>query len=213
MQQDNYISLIVLLVLFIIYLICKINRFNIEKEKKEYVCEIIHGHWQFDHYHKNYNFAYLEMLQGCLKVADSYKFRKDDEKQVMKIFEEFKKNMSEKYFSNRIGLPKTKYLISNDDFLMYHLYLFLNDKYYSIFFCDEPMHKEKVSYKINDCGETDSTYSVTEFAIVVFKLLYIAYMYCKNSKTLNSKGENFMNEKWIEELIDTKTIRILCYRP
>lgn len=199
--------------IFIIYLITKQHKNEIEKQKKEYVCEIIHGDWQIDHYHKNYNFAYLEMLQGHLKVADSYKFRKDDEKQVMKIFEEFKKNLSEKYFSNRIYLPKTKYELNSDTFLMYSLYMFLDERYYSTFFCEEPMHKETIARTDYKGDGYSATYEVTEFAIVVFKLLYTSYIYCKNSKTLNPKGDFFKNETHIEELISTKKFSISYYRP
>lgn len=203
----------VYLIIFIIYLINKQHKIGIEKMKKDYVCEIIHGDWQIDHYHKNYNFSYFEMIQGQLKLADEYKFRKGDEKKVMKIFEDFKNNLSEEYFSNRIDLPKTKHVLKSDTFLMYSLYMFLDKRYFFNFLCEEPMHKETITRKNYNGDGYNATYTATEFAIVVFKLLYTSYIYCKNNKAINPKGEYFNNETYIEELINTQQISISCYSP
>jgi hypothetical protein len=201
------------LILFIVYLICKQHKLGTEKRKKEYVCQIIHGDWQIDHYHTDYNFSYFEMIQRHLKVADKYKFTKNDEKQVMRVFEEFKNNLSEEYFSNRIGLPKTKFVLDNNTFLFYSLYIFLDKKYCSTCFCENPMHKETITLEYYSTDGYCGTYTVTEFAIVVFKLFYTSYIFCKNSKILNPKGEFFKNESHIEKLIDTQKISIACYRP
>ena len=206
-------SLMICMVLLIVYLIDKLNKFNIEKNKKDYVSRIIHGDWQIDHYYYDYRFDYFEMIQRQLNLADEYKLTKDNKEQVVKILKEFKKNLSEKYFSNRIHLPKTKHHIDNDTFLTYSLYLFLDERYCSTFFCEEPMHKETITHKSSDGGGYSATYSVTEFAITVFKLLYISYMYCKKSETLNPKGTFFKNEKHIEKLISTKEISVICHRP
>ena len=75
------------------------------------------------------------------------------------------------------------------------------------------MHKETITHKNYDGDGYSTTYLVTEFAIIVFKLLYISYMYCKNSKTLNPERKFFDNEKYIEELIDTKKLSVSVYRP
>lgn len=185
-----------------------------EKEKKEYAGRVIHGDWQIDHYYQSYNFDYLKTIEGQLELSSEYKLKKHDKEQVVKILQEFKKDLSEKYFSDRLGLPKTKYYATkNDDFLMYSLYLFLDKRYYHSFFCEEPMHKETIEYKNYDDDGYTATYSVTEFAITVFKLLYVSYMYCKNSKVLNPEAKFFDNEKHIEELITTKKISVSCYRP
>ena len=200
----------VYLFLLLIYFISKLNKFNIERDKKECVGQIIHGDWQIDRFHINYDF---EMVQRQLQLADEYTLFKDDKEQVTKILDAFKNDLSEKYFSNRIGFPKTRFSIDSATFLMYFLYLFLDKRYCSTFFCEEFMHKETVAYESYPDNGYKATYSVTEFAVVVFKLLYISYMYCKNSSTLNPKGEFFNNEKQIEKLITTKTITVMCYRP
>lgn len=212
-HNDLFISMIFLMILLIVYLIDKLNKFNIEKDKKYCAGKIIHGDWQIDHYHIDYDFYYFEMIQNQLKLADKYKLDRSDKEQVMKIFKEFQNDLSEKYFSNRVGLPKTKYHIDKDTFLMYSLYLFLDERYCSTFFCEEPMHKETITHESSDGGGYSATYSVTEFAIIVFKLLYISYVYCKNSEPLNPEGKFFNNEKHIEELINTREISISCYRP
>lgn len=203
----------VYLILFIIYLIYKESNLRIEKRKKEYVCKIIHGDWQIDHYHVNYNFSYFETMQRHLELPEKYKFTQNDEKQVIRVFKEFKKILSEKYYSNRIDLPKTKYTLDTDTFLFYSLYIFLDKRYCSPYFCGEPMHKETIAHEYYSINDYRGTYKVTDFAIVVFKLLYTSYIYCKNSKTLNPKGDFFKNESLIEELIDTQKISIICYIP
>lgn len=212
-KETEFLLYLTIAIIIIIYFVDKFKKFNIEKEKKLYVSRIIHGDWQIDHYHIDYDFYYFEMVQRELKLADTYKLTKDDKEQVTKIFAAFKNDLSEKYFSDRIGLPKSKLRINFDTFLMYYLYLFLDKGYCSSFFCEEPMHKETITHKSYPDDGYDATYSVTEFAVVVFKLLYISYMYCKNSTVLNPNGKIFNNEKHVEELIDTKTISIMCYRP
>lgn len=211
----QYIFVYIALLFF--YLLDKIRKYGVEKQKKEYVSNIIHGDWQIDHYYINYNFDFFEMIQRELDLTNKYRLNNDDKEQVEKIFEEFKKDLSEKYFSNRISLPKTKFAINNDTFLMYSLYLFLDNKTCATFFCEEPMQKKIITQKYYGEGpfyySYDATYSITEFATVVFKLLYISYMYCKNSTSLNPKGNYFKNEKWIEDVIDTQKISIMVYPP
>lgn len=210
------ISIICILLIVSCCLIVKLNEFDFEKKKKRFVGQIIHGDWQIDHFHiNNYDFSYFEIIQKKLNLSDVYSLNNGDKEQVIKIIEAFKKNLSEKYFSDRLVLPKPKYRISDNEFLMLSLYLFLDENTSSTYFCKEPMHKNTVAYKSYGFNEYDATYSVTEFAIIVYKLLYIAYVYCQNSEALNPKGNIFnnANKEYIEKLINTETICISCYRP
>jgi hypothetical protein len=214
--MEYIFEILVLLVLLIVYLLYKLNKFDIEKEKKYYVGRIIHGDWQIDHYCQSCNFDYLMMIEGKLELSNEYKLKKEDKEQVTKILAEFKKDLSEKFFSARVALPKTKYYAINYyDFWMFSLYIFLDENTGGSLFCDEMMYKETITYKSYgyDSREYDATYSITDFAIIAFKLLYLSYMYCKNSKTLNPKGENFDNEQYIENIINTKKISIMHYKP
>ena len=137
-----------------------------------------------------------------------------DKKYVIEIIEEYQKDIMRSYFKGHMKLIKSKYAVSGKDYFLIALCGFLKDHQCDDKFLGHDMRKERLEYKhYGDWGGPcyDATYSLTDFAVVFNKLYYITYMYCKNSKITNPNGNCFSNEKFIQEILDTKQIQVSRY--
>lgn len=153
---------------------------------------------------------YVERAQT--NIADEYRIADEAEWEMIgDIFGTFKKDLNEQMFADRLIIPKTKYLISGEDYFMLSLVSYLKNHQCDGMFIGHNMHEKNISYK--DYGSWggrlyEATYVLTKFAVVFNKLYYIAYCYCKNSKSINPDGKSFYSENGIEEIISSKTISI-----
>ena len=130
------------------------------------------------------------------------------------IIEHFQKILVQNYFNGTLSVPKSKYVISGEDFFMFKLSSFLEKHQCDDTFIGHDMYRDKISYTAYGSwgGQLyDATYSITEFAAVYHKLYYISYLVCRNSEIFNQNGDAFQNGDSIKEILDTNQIKISRY--
>ena len=154
--------------------------------------------------------AYIKNAQ-IKSLAKEYHISGDEEWAFVKeILEEYQRDLIQSYFKGHLSLMKSKYEIDGEVYFMFSLYAFLSEHQCEYEFLGHDMHKERLEYKhYGDWGGPlfDAKYEQTDFAVVLHKMHYVTYMYCRESEIL----KNFVpewNEKILKEILDTKQIQI-----
>lgn len=127
------------------------------------------------------------------------------------ILSSFQKQLTQEYFLNILRLPKTKYEIDGKTYFMGTLLNYLQEHQCDSVFIGNNMHEKRIEYKeYGTWGKKlyDATYIITDFSVILHKLYYITYIFCKNSKIFNPNGNLFYNEHAIENIIDSGQISI-----
>lgn len=117
--------------------------------------------------------AHLKNAQLHSNVSEQYRIAGDEEWQTAKdIIEIYQKNLTKSYFENRLWALKSIYGISGKDYFMFMLYVYL---------CE---------------------HEVSGHNVVLHKMHYITYMYCKESLILQ-KNVPAWNESRLKEIVDS----------
>lgn len=154
--------------------------------------------------------AYLKNAQ-IKHLSQEYHISGDDEwKSAKVILDEYQKDLTQSYFKGKLIVIKSKYVISGECYFMASLYAFLSEHQCDYEFLSHDMHKERLEYnRYGDWGGPlyDAKYEQTDFAIVLHKMHYITYMYCKEDERLKGFVPAW-NEENLKEILDTKQIQI-----
>ena len=205
------ISIIILSISVLVYLVIKKHKENTkEKELKEVVawCASSNSNTFRDNIHL---WEYLSNAQIKLNLPHEYCISTDDWELTKEILQAFQNDVTQRFFINQISLPSSKYVISHETYFMYLLQDYCARHQCDYEFLGHNMHKETIEYKsYGSWGAAlyDAIYSLTDFAIVVHKIYYISYMYCKNSSSLNPNGERWLNEHLIENVIHSRQLSV-----
>lgn len=150
---------------------------------------------------------YVSNAQNHCKLAEQYRISTDEEWQyVREILEEFKKDLSSNYFDGALrAVIKSKYVITEELYFMFALCDFLTRHQCDYDFIGHNMHDKILDHKSYGNLTFSATYLVSDFAMVFNKLLYVAYVSCKNHKGI---GEYYDNEGYIEEILKTKELGV-----
>lgn len=155
---------------------------------------------------------YISNAQIDEKISKDYSISNEAEWNIAKeIITYYQKYLTQLYFTNRLTLPKSKYVIPGVHYFMYTLQAYLELHQCDYTFYGHEMHKETISQKNYGSwgGQLfDAIYALSDYSLVFHKLYYISYVFCKHSKIFNPKGEMFNNEKVIEMIIDSKQISL-----
>lgn len=210
--MTEYIVISVVLVCILVYVIIKKGTDNArEKKLKEVVawCATDNSNIFRCNLHL---WEYISKAQIKLNLLPEYRISTDEEWIFSKdIIKGFQKDVTQKYFSNQLSIPTSKYVISEETYFMYLLQTYLKQHQCDYDFLGYDMHKETISHKsYGSWGGPlyDATYALTDFAVVLHKLYYISYMHCKNSSPLNPNGEYWSNEHSIEDIIDSRQLSV-----
>jgi hypothetical protein len=122
-----------------------------------------------------------------------------------KILDAYRDHIAHTYFSDDIGIPKGMRSILGRDYFMMTLCSFLHKHRCESYFLGERMHSKRLLCKEYDYGGCDAEYALSDFGIVFYKLYYISYLSCKNSKVVNRDGI-YSHENNIKKIIDTAQI-------
>ena len=156
--------------------------------------------------------AYILNAQIKLSLPQEHRISGSVETDYMKeILAEYQRDLSQSYFKGHLKVIKSKYAVSGEHYFMYTLQRFLEGHQCDYEFLGHDMRKKRLEYKrYGDWGGPlyDSTYSLTDFAIVYHKLYYIAYLFCKNSKITNPNGDTYQDDEFLKEILDTQQIQI-----
>jgi hypothetical protein len=154
----------------------------------------------------------IRRAQQIDTIDAKYKIVEDDDfKLVRAIVEEYQKNITRLYFRDTLGLPKTKYVISETDYFMAAFHDFLSEHSAESEFMGRDMYSERKDYKSYEGDGYRATYVMSEFGILYYKLFYITHMYCKQSVVYQNKVAGW-EEKNIKAVLDTNEIEISFFR-
>lgn len=199
----------ILLVGVIYLLIKKIGELSREKELKKYVAWCVSNNstiyrCSLDLWHYVYN--------AQNDITEEYRISSDEEWETVKeILRGFCQELTQDYFYGRLNLPKTKYTLWEHEYFMLSLVPYLDAHQCDSVFLGHEMHEKRLSYKAYGQwgGQLyDAEYSLTDFAITMNKLYYIAYMYCKKNSTINPTGDLYRSAAGLEKIISGKTMKI-----
>ena len=144
--------------------------------------------------------SYISNAQIKFKLPQEYRISGDDEWDYAKeILEEYQKDLIQSYFKGHLKLIKSKYEVRGEDYFMCSLYAFLSEHQCDYEFLGHDMHSDRLN------TGSPTTYAQTDFAIVLHKMHYITYMYCRGNEILRSLVPEW-NEKNLKEILDTKQI-------
>lgn len=119
------------------------------------------------------------------------------------------------YFNEELYIPKLKFRgIWEEQCFMFWLQTHMQKHECDSHFLGRDLHAKTLDYKSYGSwggSLSDATYELTDFALVMQKLHYIAYVHNKFDKKLNPKGTLNNNEKGIEDIIRTRTISVSRY--
>ena len=150
---------------------------------------------------------YVGNAQIHCEIEEQYRISTDEEWRFVKeILEEFKKDLSNNYFNGVLRNIKSKYVITEEQYFMLALCAFLREHQCDYDFIGYGMRDKTLEHKSYGNLSYSAIYIVSDFAIVFNKLLYVSYISCKNSKGINSNGQYYDNESYIEEIIKTKQL-------
>lgn len=156
--------------------------------------------------------SYLEDAQSRLHVPQDHCITSDKEWEfVREILDAYQKDLVQSYFKNHLLLLDSKCVLSGEDYFMVALHTYLSTHQCDYKFLSYNMHEKRLEYKsYGSWGGAlyDAAYSLSDFAVAYHKVLYLAYLYCKKSNVINPSGSLFTNEAHLEEILNTKTIKI-----
>lgn len=156
--------------------------------------------------------SYISNSQIQLNLPQEYRISGDNEWVWAKeIIDEYQNNLVLSYFKGDLTNIRSNGVIKGEAYFMNALQYFLKKHQCDYKFLGYDMHKERVEHKQHgDWGGPcyDATFSLTDFAIVFHKLYYIAYLYCKNNKTLNPVGDAYRNDDFIKRVLDTQKLKV-----
>nr|WP_287920799.1 hypothetical protein [Ruminococcus sp.] len=207
-----YIIVSIVLVVILVYVVIKKSIDNVkEKKLKEVVAWCVADNpTDFRRYLQLWQ--YVSNAQTDLNLLREYCISTDKEWSLARdIIKGFKKDIIQKFLSNQLSIPTSKYVIPCETYFMYMLLGYCEKHQCDYKFLGYDMHKKTISYENYGSwgGQLyDATYELTDFAIVLYKLYYITYMHCKNSDQLNTNGEYWTNEHFIEDTIDSKRLSV-----
>lgn len=186
----------------------KWREFSREKKLREYVS------WHFTGYDGIPLWAEISNVSSKLELSAEYWIVDRDNEFVDVILDGFKKDLTECYFRGCLRLLKSKQEVRCRDYFLIALCGYLKEHRFDYNFLGYDMRKEMISRNPRDIttgSGSERTYILTDFAIVYHKLYYITYMFCKNSQITNPCGEDFHNDNYIKEILDTGRMTVSRY--
>lgn len=206
------IDVILVLVAFSIYTLYKLRQYRQKEELRRLVAWCASDDRQLR--------ANLELFQYVSNaqlefVPEEYRISGESEwRYARQILHDYISNLTEAYFHDSLCVPKSRYVISGNDFFMDKLYSYLMDHQCDYKLCGIDMHKETLSFENHGVWGGmlfDATYALSDFGMVYHKLYYISCLYCKASPVLNPRGEPYRTADQIKAILDAKQIELSRY--
>jgi hypothetical protein len=139
----------------------------------------------------------IEMAESRYSIPPQYRINKATEQDfVDEILREYQSHIAKLYYSNRLQLIKSKYVLTAEDYFMASLHDFLSDKSESIMFSDHFLYRSK-----NDGNKPK--HIMTDFGIAFYKLYYITRTYCKQNPVCNNRFSHWIDTD-ITNVLDRK---------
>lgn len=146
---------------------------------------------------------FIQFIQHPLE--DDFKITPPEEQETLPIIlRNFADFINQQYLNNKLELPKLKIEVSDDDFFIYYLCIYLQ-----AYIDEDDIAGHKITGELLSSFDVESmgtkTYyrrhALTEFGIVYFKLLYICFEYYNRELAVNVSYRYLENRdsirKWI----------------
>nr|WP_296168680.1 hypothetical protein [uncultured Ruminococcus sp.] len=153
---------------------------------------------------------HVSRAQYILKIPIKYQFEDDEWKIVNELISGCQHEIVQRYFNDELPTFTCKSKITGEMYFMFLLQEYLSKHQCDYDFLGHDMHKKLISTKSYDTGfvSRESSYYLSNFAIVLNKLYYVSHIYCKNCKELSVLGIQFSDAPYIQEILDTNTITV-----
>jgi hypothetical protein len=178
-------------ILLIVWLIYKHKQLSKQVEIKNLIAWIVTDNDK--DYRLNIDIlSYIKNAQNQCNILPEFRIAENEWDSVKKIINHLQKDIVQKYFCGEIYVPKSRYVINGDVYFMLRIEMYLSDYTEKYSFYENTICKH-----VQDAETQEDFYELTDFGLVLYKLYYIAYVYCKNSKIINPKGNDFY--EWVIE--------------
>ena len=163
---------------------------------------------------------YIKNAQRKFKLQPQYSISGDAEWEFAKsILDGFCDHLADSFFRDILSYKKFIWLKSltlvdsncKEHFFMFHLFCYLTDHYCSDSFLGHDMHQKTLSYESHGMWGGPlyhATYELTDFAVVVNKMRYIAFLFCKKSDIYQNDIAAWLTPTHFTDIIDTRQIDI-----
>lgn len=178
-------------ILVIIWLIHKCRQLSKQVESKKLIAWIVTNNDEDYRFGFNH-LSYIKNAQNQCNISPEFRITENEWESVKKIINHLKQDMVQKYFCGEIYVPKSRYVINGDVYFMLRIEMYLSDYTEKYSFYENTICKH-----VQDAETQEDFYELTDFGLVLYKLFYVAYVYCKNSKIINPKGNDFY--EWVIE--------------
>lgn len=204
------IAILVVLVVALTVLLIKTKKDNLHSTQlKELVAYSVGGSSNKFRYGIDLSDT-IANTQKKLTISEEYAIHGEEEwyiaKEIISLYQKF---ILDNYLSSNIYIPKTKYVLSGEDFFMYWLNIFTEKNSTESFIGDYEMRGKLLKQDGNYFSCSDTTYEMTDFSRVLFKLLYITCLYQKDSNLF--RGLPLFDTEALEKSIYNRQI-IICRR-
>lgn len=125
------------------------------------------------------------------------------------IFAAYKKELQTAFLKDNLTVSKDICYMPSHVYLFFTLCSYLKKHQCDFTVAGYAMRGKRLAYKeYGRWGGTlfDATYEITDFSVVYHKLYYISYLYCKENKQINPRGEFYQNESFLQEILDSHQI-------
>jgi|GEM_PF-7010956 len=204
-------SLIFPIILLVIVLITKWNECNKLKKTKELTA------WTVtitDRYRCFDLFTYISRAQKDLELSQPYCIDSNEIEFAKEILNALQQNTAQLYFYDTLPKPKCKSISSCEAYFMFLLHCYLKKIQCADSFLGHNMQNKTISktdYGSWGVTQYEATNEISDFALVVNKLIYVSLIYLRKSKDFNYlNNEYWINDeqKSLEKIIFTKVIHI-----
>ncbi len=193
-------SIIIVFILFLIFLLYLLRKHYNNKRLKELSAWILTK----NPYNRTYNLSLtgyiMKKFQIELCIPEKYRVTPNEKETAELIVSAFREYFSELCLNNSVTSPEAVSKISEEKFFIYHFDCYLEKHSCDHRFIDNEMFEKLISQE-GTYNLGSFTYSLTDFALVFFKLNYITSTYLNDSK----------NMKNIADIIDKQQITLYHY--
>lgn len=139
-----------------------------------------------------------------------YQIENDEWEMVKELISDCQHDIIQRYFNDELPIFTYKSKITGEMYFMYLLHEYIKKHQCDFNFLGHDMHKELISMKSYETRfvSRELSFYLSDFAIVLNKLYYASYIYCKNCKELYVLKNDFSDVPYIQEILNTNTITV-----
>lgn len=204
---------IAILVLSLIFLIEKLYKFSLEKALHNHICWCVSDDSKVHRCSlslldyviiaQDYESKSHKPTYDISPIPEEYWVSRKDEcvKDILRLYQS---ELSQQYFNGTLLSTSSVAKLSNEEYFMLTLYIFLIKHEDDGELCGKEMRTFKLKFDYGD-GGYKKTYSLTDFGTAFFKLLYISTSVCVETERIK-KINPYYGLEGTKTILDSKEI-------